>query len=169
MIAAWLLWLILATHFDFVHRRVPNWLVLSGLAGATFSLVVNHQPFGISGTDALTGAIVGFVGLLIFYVVGWMGAGDVKFAGALGLWVGLQPLLPIWIGASLLAGIHAVLWLMLQRWPYFPRLIEVLSVWPVPARDGAGKPKRQRHIPYAAYLAIAALCWPIWRNASLSP
>ena len=115
----------------------------------------------------MTGACAGFGFLLIFYVAGLMGAGDVKFAGALGLWVGLQPQLPIWIGASLLAGAHAVLWLALQRWPYFPRLIEVLSGVPSPTHNSADKPKRQRHIPVAAYLAIAALGWLIWRDAGL--
>lgn len=153
-------------HFDFNHRRVPNWLVLGGLAAAGLSLLLNVQPFGIRGGDALIGALVGFIVMLIFYAVGWMGAGDVKFAGTLGLWVGLQPLLAIWIGAALLAGLHAALWMLLSRRPYFPRLFKALSGLQSPLSDEeVGEPQRQRHIPLAAYLAIAAVCWLVLRDS----
>lgn len=169
MIAAWLLWLILAMHFDFNHRRVPNWLVLGGLTAAALSLVLDRQPFGISGGDALTGAVAAFLVMLICYAAGWMGAGDVKFAAALGLWVGLPPLLPIWIGAALLAGMHATLWALLLRWPYFPRLFAAMSGRPGPAShpdNEAGQPERQRHVPLAAYLALASVFWLTARNAA---
>lgn len=167
MLYAWLLWLLLVVDQDLRNRRVPNWLVLAGGVLGCIALISRAQPFAISGVEAAIGACAGFAFLLIFYVAGLMGAGDVKFAGALGLWVGLQPLVPIWIGASLMAGAHAVLWLALQRVPYFPRLTNALSGVPPSRSPGTGAPKRQRHIPFAAYLAIASLGWLIWRDAGI--
>jgi prepilin peptidase CpaA len=165
VLAAWLLWLILAIHFDLLHRRVPNWLVLCGAAAAGVSLLLDSQPFGISGTAAFTGAMAGFIFLLIFYATGFLGAGDVKFAGVLGLWVGWQTLVPIWVGASLLAGVHAVLWMLLQRWHRFPRLRAALSGMSTASPDGGTAPRRTRHIPFAAYLAVASVGWLISRGS----
>jgi prepilin peptidase CpaA len=162
----WLLWLLLITAYDTRQRRVPNWLVLVGAGLATGALAMNAQPFGIHGKDALTGAALGFGFLLLFYVAGLMGAGDVKFAGALGLWVGAAPLLPIWIGASVLAGLHAVLWLVLQRLPWFPGLALMLSGRPRATADAQGPRKYTRPIPFAAYLAVAAAVWMVWGRQS---
>lgn len=125
---------------------------------------MNAQPFDVRWTDALMGAVVGFVFLLLFYVAKLMGAGDVKFAGALGLWVGVQPLLPIWVGASVLAGMHGLLWLFLQRWPLSPRLLLLLSG--KSSADSGAKGKRVRPIPYAAYLALVSAVWMIWGRQS---
>ncbi|MDM0087701.1 MULTISPECIES: A24 family peptidase [unclassified Variovorax] len=164
MLYAWLLWLLLVTDQDLRNRRVPNWLVLIGAVLGSIALVSASQPFSIEGFDAVAGACAGFTFLLVFYVAGLMGAGDVKFAGALGLWVGLQPLLPIWIGASLLAGGHALLWMFLKRWPYFPRLTKAFSGELSLQHDDTEMRRRQRHIPFAAYLAIASVGWLVWRN-----
>lgn len=166
MVYAWLLWLLLVADQDFRNRRVPNWLVLVGIALGCLALLLASQPFATGGFDAIKGACAGFGVLLIFYIAGLMGAGDVKFAGALGLWVGLQPLLPIWIGASLLAGGHAVLWMLLKRWPCFPRLNRALSGAPSLEHVDAETRRSARPIPFAAYLAIASMSWLVWRNYS---
>ena len=164
-ILACLLWLLFVIAYDFRKRRVPNWLVLSGTVLALAALACGLQPFGVNWTAALSGAALGFSFLLLFYVFGLMGAGDVKFAGALGLWVGLSALVPIWIVASLLAGAHGVLWLFLQRWPLFPRLTLILLGSPSAANGGAS-PSRARFIPYAAYLAMATVAWRVWGRQS---
>lgn len=155
MTVTWLLWLFLSIAYDFIQRRQPNWLVLAGAILALISIPFD-QPFGIGWGIAISGALAGFCFLLVFYLLKLMGAGDVKFAGALGLWVGMTPLFSIWVGASLLAGVHAGLWLLLQRWPVWPRLFVALSG--VEGREGDTR-KRSRQIPYAAYLAIAAIVW----------
>lgn len=136
--------------------------MLSGATLALAALAFGLQPFGNSWSSALIGSAVGFGFLLLFYAAGLMGAGDVKFAGALGLWVGASALVPIWIGASLLAGAHSVLWLVLQRWPWFPRLSLMLSGNPSAGTDINGPRRRARFIPYAAYLALATAVWMVW-------
>lgn len=162
---ACLLWVLCVAVFDFRKRRVPNWLVLAGALAALAVLALGAQPFGVGWKEALTGCATGFVFLLLFYAMGFMGAGDVKFAGALGLWVGLSGLVPVWIAASLLAGVHSVLCLALRRWPLSPRLAIFLSASPAPT-TGATPSGRARFIPYAAYLALATVAWMFWGRQS---
>lgn len=156
--SACLLWLLLVVVYDFRQRRVPNWLVLAGAVSALAALAIGSLPFESGWRASLLGAGVGFGVLLLFYVVGLMGAGDVKFAAALGLWVGAAALLPIWIIASLLAGLHGLLWLVLRRWAALPRLVNVLFGQPAVA----SKVTKTRFIPYAAYLALATVAWMLW-------
>ena len=153
-------WLALVIAYDFRQRRVPNGLVLAGVALAIGALISGTHPAGLSWPDALLACALAFGVMLIFYAFNLMGAGDVKFAGALGLWIGTEGLLPVWIVSSLLACVHGLSWYFLNRWPLWPRLSTALSG--IPPTPGAPAPKRARHIPYAAYLAIAALSWMAW-------
>lgn len=156
-----LIWLAMVAVHDFRRRTVPNWLVLAGAAAALAQLALGHQPVGLGWTEAMLGFAAGFGALLLFYAAGVMGAGDVKFAGALGLWVGPMALIPVWVGGSLVAAVHGFLWLALQRWHLFPRLALMLS-HQRPADDGtAPSTRRPRVVPYAAYLALATAVWLI--------
>ncbi|RIX84001.1 A24 family peptidase [Acidovorax cavernicola] len=161
MASIFLVWLLFITVYDFRQRRAPNWLVLAGALSALAALALGAAPFGQDWPSALLGAGIGFGCLLLFYALGLMGAGDVKFAGALGLWVGPWALLPIWIGGSVLGALHALLWVLLQRWPVFPRLSLMLFGSP-PSAGSNPSITRVRFIPYAAYLALAAAVWMVW-------
>ncbi|MCJ0763915.1 A24 family peptidase [Variovorax terrae] len=164
-----LAWLLMAIVWDCRMRRVPNGLVLSGAACAMLALAVGGSPFHITFLQALLGGAVGFAVLLPFYATGVMGAGDVKFACVAGLWFGWQPLLPIWVLGSLLAGMHALVWLAVHRWKWggamsiaFPGARSRADAADEPHAEGHPPGgfltrSRQRQIPYAAYLAIAAL------------
>lgn len=150
------LWFAGVVLFDLGWRRVPNTWALGGAMLAIAALLTGYQLFNLTWQSALTGAVGAFVALLCGYAVGLMGAGDVKFAGVLGLWLGWLPSLPIAIGAGVLVGLHAVLWLVLQRLPTSPRwtssgLGRVL--------DQARHDVTARQIPYAGYLSITALAW----------
>jgi prepilin peptidase CpaA len=160
MVPAYAFWLALIITYDFRQRRVPNWLVLAGIGLGVIAMIAELHPPGPSWADALGAGMLAFGVMLVFYAFGLMGAGDVKFAGALGFWVGMQGLLPVWIASSLLAAAHGLLWYALNRWPVWPGLAIALSG--APPAPGAPSPKRARHIPYAAYLAIAALAWAAW-------
>jgi len=160
-----LLWLLFVVVYDFRERRVPNWLVLVGAALALAALALGDSPFKSDWQSSLLGAVVGFGCLLLVYAAGLMGAGDVKFAGALGLWVGLSALLPIWIISSLLAAVHALLWIFFRRWPLFSKFSSLLFSQPVPSGE-ARSAGRTRFIPYAAYLAFATVAWMVWSRQS---
>lgn len=162
---ACLIWLSVVAVYDFWQRRVPNWLVLAGALVALGALAAGAQPFDVTWGSALLGGAAGFLVLLLFHLAGLMGAGDVKLAGALGLWVGHTALLPIWVAATLLAVGHGSLWLLLQRWPVSLRLGQVLFGPQPVARETSAR--RVRFIPYAAYLAVATAVWMVWGRQNL--
>jgi prepilin peptidase CpaA len=164
MAALCLFWLLLVAVYDCRQRLVPNWLVLAGAFMALAALASGTQPFGTGWAHALLGMVAGLA-LLLFYATGLMGAGDVKFASALGLWVGIWALLPIWLIASLIAGVHSVLLLLLKRWPISVRLTLLLSSQSTSA-DGNTSTVRTRFIPYAAYLSLATVAWMVWGRQS---
>jgi prepilin peptidase CpaA len=156
-----LLWLLLVAVFDFRQRRVPNWLVLAGALLAIATLALGSNPFEISWRSSLLGAVIGFACLLFFYANSLMGAGDVKVAAILGLWVGLAGLLPIWIASSLLAAAHGVIWLLLRRHALLPRVTRLLFR-PNATAGEMSATVRTRFIPYAAYLALSTVVWMAW-------
>lgn len=160
--SVWLLWLLLITVYDLRQRRVPNWLALAGAVGALVVLMVGAQPFGVGWSDAAIAMALGFGVLLLFYALRLLGAGDVKFAAALGLWIGTQALLQVWIVASLLAALHSLLWWLLRDLPVWP-WVRQLIYSPAGRKATEQLGEKPRPIPYAAYLAIAAMTWAAWR------
>ena len=177
MIPLWLLWLIAIAVMDLRMRKVRNWMVLLGLGMGLVALATDIQPFQVTAWKALLGLLVAFAALLPFYAMRWMGAGDVKFAAVAGLWFGLSPsLLIIWIGGSLLAGIHGLLVLarrMLAATPvgswlqaHLP-LRAATALFPPDLRAASsGQPRAiERSVPYAGYMALTA----IWLLLAFEP
>ena len=112
---------------------------------------------GIGWLSAVSGLAVGLIFFLPLYAMRVMAAGDVKFFAVLGFLLGLSSLLPIFLIASLIAGIHAaaiygarlgmapslqLVVMRMMRWPPYQRVLE--------------KRGNRVGIPYAAYLALAA-------------
>lgn len=170
MLPALLLWLTTITVMDLRIRKVRNWMVLLGLSVGLVAIAVGVQPFQVSIWNGLGGMLLAFAALLPFYALRWMGAGDVKFAAVMGLWFGLSPnLLIIWVGGSLLAGVHGllvVLWRRLQWSPTASRLqarlpLRMAAVFSAPSINNTisavGRREIQRSIPYAGYMAITAI------------
>ena len=79
--------LIVAAIGDLRTRRIPNRLVaVLALLGIAYS--VARAP-GIPGLfQAGGGLLAGLACWLPFYVMGWLGAGDVKLYAAAGAWLG---------------------------------------------------------------------------------
>lgn len=169
-------WLIAIAVMDFRVRKVRNWMVLLGLAMG-FALLFSHaQPFQTTLSSGLLGMLVAFVALLPLYALGWMGAGDVKFAAVMGLWLGCSPaLLAVWVGGSLLAGLHGLAVLAWQRmhasglglWlcAHMPALAKTSSSEPLNLQFNARN--RKRSIPYAGYMAVAAIGLQILQRQAL--
>lgn len=173
-----LLWLIAIAVMDLRIRKVRNWMVLLGLGTGLIALAAGMQPFEVPAWKALLGMLVAFAALLPFYALRWMGAGDVKFAAVIGLWLGLSPaLLGIWLGGSLLAGAHGVLVLAWRRAQATPaaqwlqarlplRLAALLMPPGHPPLPADGKRVIERSIPYAGYMALAAI-WLVFVHRSV--
>jgi prepilin peptidase CpaA len=79
---------------DLRTRRIPNVLTFStAVAGVLFHAIGG----GIAGAgQSLAGLAVGLLLFLPFYLLGGLGAGDVKLLAALGAWLG--PRLITWAG-----------------------------------------------------------------------
>jgi prepilin peptidase CpaA len=104
VLALWIAW------GDLKTRRIPNYLTLSAaLTGLAYGLIFN----GLAGlADAILGMFLGFGLLIIPYLWGGMGAGDVKALAALGAWLGPKLTLLLFCYMGIAGGVIAlaVLW-----------------------------------------------------------
>jgi prepilin peptidase CpaA len=88
---------------DWLTRRIPNYLTFGGaLAG----LVYQTAMFGWFGfSQASLGWLLGLALLLLPFILGGMGAGDVKALAALGAWVGPKGIFFVFCYMGLAGGI----------------------------------------------------------------
>lgn len=93
-------------------RRVPNWLtfalVLSGLAQ---SLTAWR---GVTFVESLAGLAVGFALPLVVYILGGMGAADVKLLAGVGSWLGPRTVLLVFAAAAVAGLVIIVVQCLLQ-------------------------------------------------------
>ncbi|MCX6544246.1 MAG: prepilin peptidase [Acidobacteria bacterium] len=92
---------------DVRTRRIPNALTFgaSAVAFAFFLATAGLHSFGLS----VVGWIVGFAVFLPFFLLGGMGAGDVKLVAAFGAWLG--PAKVVWVAlyGGIAGGVLALL------------------------------------------------------------
>ena len=150
--ALFLALLVVAVASDMRSHCIPNWVVGGVLA---LGLLTQCASDGwISLTSAASGALVGILFFLLFYIRNAMGAGDVKLMAASGAFLGPAGTV-LACGIALASGlVLAVLALSLRRISlYAPasglswRLSDALIV----ERDG------QKKVPYAAAIALGSL------------
>lgn len=105
-IAALVTIVVAATMFDIRYRRIPNWLVATGTAGALAFHAL--APAGSGTLFSLSGMVVGLAAFLPFYVIGVMGAGDVKLMGMVGAFLGAASTFQAALATLVAGGILAV-------------------------------------------------------------
>lgn len=112
--AAWLVtfMLIVAAVIDGRQLRVPNWLnyplAAAGVLWATWQ-------WGLDGTLWSLGGLAAGLGLLLFfYMIGGMGAGDVKLLAAVGAWCGPQVTFGAFLASALAGAIIAGIMIMMS-------------------------------------------------------
>lgn len=136
-------WNVALLYADARHRRVPNRLVVGAavlqMLWAVAGLCLaqwRYPPLWPGWAMALAGFLM--AGLFLpLWTRRLMAAGDIKAMAAYGLLLGAFKLLHVLVIASLLAGMHALVY-----------------VW---ASSFLALPPRLRQIPYVAYLAVGAL------------
>jgi len=159
LLALWMAW------GDIRSRRIPNYLTFgTALAGLGFQL--GYQ--GWSGLfQGLEGMGLGLALLILFYVKGGMGAGDVKALAAMGAWLGPSRTLMLFIYMGLCGGVLILGYLVWQGllWQILRRLWVLLLNWilsrPVGSLIPDPPPEKSQGIPYAVALAggMVVLWW----------
>jgi prepilin peptidase CpaA len=151
-----------------VYNRLTLPLLLSGL-------LYHSVMGGVAGFGgSLLGAAFGFGVLLGFYIIGGMGAGDVKLMAAVGAWLGLPLTFHLFIASSLAAGVYSLILLVVSQglsetWINFQILWLRLVV--LGRHLGSGQQieaavnrpdRRRRLVPFAAMMLIGVLGLLVW-------
>ncbi|MGB6008439.1 A24 family peptidase [Castellaniella sp.] len=145
---------------DLRQRRVPNRLLLLAfclqaiwLLGCAWfapgALPWMQDAIATQWAPALMGAGVALVVLFPLWRFRAMGAGDVKFAACLGFCLGLTGLVPAFLLACVMAGIHALAYCLCRM---NTAALQRFGIFSVP-----------RSTPFAAYMAMAVLFGLGWQ------
>ncbi|RQH08380.1 A24 family peptidase [Paraburkholderia dinghuensis] len=155
-------WVLIAASMDIVSRRIPNWLVGSGLVIALAVQIWLHGA--AAGSVAwLAGAATGFVALLPFYLLRGMAAGDVKLMAMVGAWLGASTTCEVVLVTFIVGGIGSVLLVAgrghLVRLLRNVRALTLRQLAPrgTPVPSGQADPQSVGSIPYGVAIAAGTL------------
>jgi len=120
---------------DVASRRIPNQLTaLAAIGGLAWGLMAG----GLAGLgQALLGGAVGFGLFFFFYLLGALGAGDVKALGALSCFLAPLPALMLFVLTTFAGGVMAVALMIAAR-----------QIW---------RPAPGNNLPYGLAIASGAL------------
>jgi len=99
---------------DLATRRIPNRLLLAGLAGALGLRLLSAAP-AAALLDALLGGVIGLALFLPFYLLRGMAAGDVKLMATAGVFAGPHDVVAIAVLAWCAGGVMALLLVLWRR------------------------------------------------------
>lgn len=134
---------------DMRWRRIANRDVLLLAALGAAAAVLEVSPFGLGLGQALLGMALALLALLPFYLLRWMGAGDVKLAAAIGMWLGAAHAGEAWVISVLLA----VAWGLGLQWAR-------PSPAPLAVPRAGPRIPPLRQVPYGMALSLAAVA--VW-------
>ncbi|MCS7023253.1 MAG: prepilin peptidase [Bryobacteraceae bacterium] len=129
---------LIAAIWDVVTRRIPNWLVLAGLAAALM------LQTWIQGWAGLGQAAMGFgLGFLVFFPIFLLqgkGGGDVKLMAAIGAITGPKNVFLIFLLTAILGGVMAVGLLLLRggwrrTFSNIAHIVGSLCRWQLPSQQ----------------------------------
>ncbi len=162
---------------DLRSRRIPNRLVLAGLAAAAVlhaAALLAAQP-ALAGTAAwapASGALAGLAALLPLYLLRACGAGDVKLMAMVGAFVGVPAVLAAVLATFVAGGLLSVVF-MLGRGVAAQTLANLHGMWlqwtqRLAMREGLAVPAplvaTAARLPYALAIASGTLAALAWRG-----
>ncbi len=135
---------------DVATYTIPNWVSygLAGLFAVFAALTWERTPVLL---HIGLGLAVFFL-CIVFWKLRWLGGGDVKFVGAIALWMGPANILPFLVLLAVISGVFVLLLQYARRWnAYFQgsRLPDFVKRMIRKAEENA--------VPYGLPAAIAAL------------
>jgi prepilin peptidase CpaA len=151
---------------DTLRSRIPNLATLSlVLVGFYYHLLADGMPGGVT---ALSGMLAGLALLLPFYLMGGMGAGDVKALAALGTLMGPTDIFQVFVLTGLIGGGMALIHLALGK-----NLKRKLKVWLAaawlmvairhfPPRKTTAEAAAADKYPYGAAIAFGFFVFISW-------
>ena len=153
--------LIISAIIDFRSQKIPNLLTYPVMA------IALGYHFVMSGPDGLLfsagGLAVGIAILILPYLMGGMGAGDVKLMGAVGAILGARGVFVAFLFSAIAGGIYALILLLLNRRyfrGFFARQSTTLKTFmltkqfiPIPADENEREPK----LCYGIAIALGTL------------
>ena len=147
---------------DAKRCKLPNRIVV---CIALLALTLHILIAGLDGLiSAGLGMIIGFCALLPFYLIGMLGAGDIKFLGALGAFLGYQWILQATAAGVLLAGLCALIIILRQkremaaeRWALISAKVASLRMLTSDVASYKALAATHKSLPYGVYLGLAAL------------
>lgn len=160
------LFLFLVVENDVRRLRIPNWLTLPTLV---LALAAQLATGGLTGLgEGALGALAGLGLLVLPYAGGFLGAGDVKAAMALGALWGGGALVTVLIWSGLVGGLLGIPLLvasgglgdLVSRWKrgLIASLVIRRFVWIPPAPGSVAA----RVLPFGAVLALGAAATLAW-------
>jgi prepilin peptidase CpaA len=155
-----LLLLVPAAVIDYRKHRIPNWLSLPGWAAGCVAGFVVAGPTGLQSAAVGLGIMVGMT--LPFYLLGWMGAGDVKLMGAVGALVGGSWALPV-LAAIVTAGAVMAFAILARNgrlgaaFTRFSAMLGLSVVASKPTYIGPSQAEARLVLPYAIPIAVGTL------------
>ena len=133
-----------------------------------------YHAFRAELADSLLGVLFGFASLIVLYIIGGMGAGDVKLMAAVGAWLGMPLTFYVFIASSLAAGVYSI-GLVVWTGQVVETAVNLQILWLRLASVGRylgsddmvesevrRSDRRKRIIPFAAMVAIGLVATLIW-------
>lgn len=151
-----------------VHNLLTIPLLLSGLA--YHGIWEGWEGFVVS----VLGGLSGFSLLLAFYMLGGMGAGDVKLMAALGAWLGPLLIVCLFVVSGLAAGVYALALILIygrprETWNNLQIVCHRLAILGRHLgsedrleREVNAPDHRRRVIPFAAMMGLGLLALLAW-------
>ncbi len=151
LIALWISW------GDLKTRKIPNYLTLgAALTGLAYNLAVS----GWSGLGyGMLGLLLGFGFLILPYILGGMGAGDVKALASLGAWLGPAATFYLFLYMAIAGGLMSLavlickglLWEKIRRgWTCLSSILLCQGLCKIPASST----QIIKGIPYGVAIAL---------------
>ncbi len=145
-----LVMIVMACISDVRSLRIPNAYSIIVIAAYAIAYLTGHDSFGPDDklSAHLLSLVVIFAITYIFFVIGLMGGGDVKFGSALALWIGLKGFLVYVFWMTLAGGLIAALSLFIRSAKPFAN--PAAGSWIAQVQEG------RNAVPYGIAISIGA-------------